>query len=550
MNRRGFLKASAGAILVPSLAPWSGRAVAVEPAMDGAAAPESPADIACEVFVYGSTPSGVAAALEAARRGCRVVLACPKRHAGGMLASGLGGLDSRYGRRMHASFVSEYIGAVQAAYQRRAESGAPEWQLKAPKRGSSEPSVVEGVFDAFLASQAERIRFLRGHHLTKASVAGGRVRRVVLDAPAGDCVSIGARTFIDCTYEGDLAAAAGVPYRVGREAEEEFGESLAGIRYVDWRTGKELVLPESGAASPGIQSYCARSVFTTDRKKLVPVRKPASYDQHLMDLMPLGEDFATGRLSWRSYGKPMAGLKWELNGTINAPTSLNCPGVGWAWPEANRAQRARLERYHIEHAASFVWFLQHDARVPEKLREYWRQAGLHADEFTDNGHWPWQIYVRQGRRIEGRARVTQHNFTLDPRLGRTPKVPHPVAIGEYAIDVHPCHDRRFEIKGLQEGAIWFPKSVPTPSRPGQVPYEALLPKAIDNLLVPVALSATHIGMAVCRMEPVWMTTGQVAGLAAAEAQRLGRDVAALDPTPFPQQIGLEPDPFIDPSQIQ
>lgn len=538
MNRRDFLKLSATAATATQL---PGLAFA---GIGDSSRPQSQASVRnnttaaeYDVFVYGSTPSGVGAAFYAAREGCRVLLACPKKHAGGMLASGLGVIDTRHGNKMHGDYVSAFCDAVAAVYQRRKDSGAPEWALKTPKQGV-EPSVAEKVFDDFLSSQGDRITHWRGYHLLAAESADGRMLNVTLESPKGMRGTITARTFVDCTYEGDLAAAAGVPYRVGREAGDEFGESLAGIRYIDWRTGAEHRVAESGSASRGIQAYCARCIFTTDRKKMVPVRRPANYEQHLMDLMPLGRDFESGRLQMRTYGKELANHKWELNGSINQPTSLNCPGVNWDWPEADRALRARLERYHVEHAASFVWFLQRDKSVPDNVRNYWRRAGLHADEFADNGHWPWQIYVREARRIEGRARVTQHNFVLDPKLGRTPPVPHAIAIGEYAFDVHPCRDRRHEIDGLQEGAIWYPHKVPTAARPGQIPYEAMLPKNLDNLLVPVALSATHIGMAVVRMEPVWMTTGQISGLAAAEAKNTGRDVAHIDPALLPPRAKL------------
>ena len=181
--------------------------------------------------------------------------------------------------------------------------------------------------------------------------------------------------------------------------------------------------------------------------------------------------------------------------------------------------------------------------MPDEIRAIWKTAGLHRDEFVDNGHWPWQIYVRQGRRIEGRALVTQHNFIVDPKTGRTPAVDRPIAIGEHSFDVHPCHDRRFAVDGFMEGVLWYPKKAFGPAQPGQVPYGAMLPKSIDNLLVPVALSSTHVAMSVLRMEPVWMTTGQVAGLAATVAKETNTDAAHLDPLPFPGMLNLKVDPY-------
>ncbi len=181
----------------------------------------------------------------------------------------------------------------------------------------------------------------------------------------------------------------------------------------------------------------------------------------------------------------MPGRKFEKNGSITALTSFNCPGVSWAWPEANRHYRARLKRFHIDHAQGMMWFLQNHPLVPAAVRDEVKDLGLHTGEFPDDGHWPWQIYVRQGRRIEGREKVTQHHFTVDPATGRTPRVEHPIALGEHSFDIHPCHDRRFAVEGWMEGVLWYPKKDGGPAQPGQIAWGALLPKHVDNLLVPV-----------------------------------------------------------------
>src|SRR6185503_9936066 len=132
----------------------------------------------------------------------------------------------------------------------------------------------------------------------------------------------------------DLAGAAGVPYRVGREGREEFGESFAGIHYMDWKTGRQIMTADTGEPSPAIQAFCARSIFTDDPQKRVPIEKPSTYEQHLPDLLPLLDDIASGRARlWP--GTPLPGRKYQMNGDIEALTSLNCPGVSWTWPEAN-----------------------------------------------------------------------------------------------------------------------------------------------------------------------------------------------------------------------
>jgi len=538
MERRSFLRAGLGGAVA---AGWGGAA---EP-RPSARGPEAPEHLSCDTFVYGSTPGGVAAAVQAARQGNRVVLACPKHHPGGMAASGLCTTDA-VRRGEFGGFVAEFISRVRDHYRRLFEHDEPNWKL-VQDGWHYEPSVAEHVFRRILEAEAERLQWLPGHWLTNATVEDGRITQVELEPPDAGRRLVAAHTFIDATYEGDLAAAAKVPYRVGREGRDEHGESLAGIHYRSLRTGKQLQTPDTGEPSVGIQAFCCRCIMTDDPEHRVPVDKPDTYEQHLQDYLPLVQDFADGTVRSAMavlHGSRQARRKFQLNGKITAKTSINCPGVNWGYPEADRHHRARLDRFHRDHVAGMLWFLQHDEHVPDHVAKQAQQLGLHDREFPESDHWPWQIYVRQGRRIEGRALVTQHNFIADPKTGRTPRVEQPIALGEYSFDVHPCHDRRFAVAGLMEGVLSaYPrKKTDWIARPGQVPYGAMLPKRIDNLLVPVAMSSTHVGMSVLRMEPVWMTTGQVAGLAAATACEKSTQVARIDPVPLPATLGIITEP--------
>lgn len=496
--------------------------------------------IDCDVLVYGSTPGGIAAALEAARRGLKVILACPKKHLGGMAASGLSTTDA-VRPNLFGGVVAEFIARVREHYQKLLE-GQPEEYKLVHDGWFYEPSVAELVFDQLVEAEEKMLRRLPAHHLVSATVAGRKIVSATLDTPEGARLVIKARTFIDGTYEGDLAAAAKVPYRVGRESREEYGEPFAGIHYMNWRTGKQIMTPDSGEASPAIQAFCARSIFTDDPAQRVQIEKPASYEQHVSDYLPLLDDFASGRVKSWSWGARLPRRKYQMNGGIEDLTSLNLPGASWTWPEAARYHRQRLHEFHIDHAAGLIWFLQNDTRIPDAVRRHMAPLGLHRQEFQDSGYWPWQIYVRQGRRIEGRAIVTQHSFTIDPATGRTPRISQPVALGEHSFDVHPCHDRRFAVDGFMEGVLWYPRKAFGPAQPGQVPYGAMLPKKVDNLLVPVALSSTHIAMSVLRMEPVWMTLGQIAGLAAWDAAQQHSDVASIDPVPLPGRLKIQVEP--------
>ena len=519
MNRRHFLALSAAAV--------------------PAAAQTEP--VACDVFVYGSTPGGITAAIEAARRGMKTILACPKKHLGGMAASGLSTTDA-VRPQLFGGQVAEFIARVRDHYAKLFAQQPDEFKL-VREGWFYEPSVAELIFGHMVAGEEKMLQRMPGHHLTAAKVSARRVVSVELEAPGGAIVRIAAKTFIDGTYEGDLAAAANVPYRVGRESKSEYGEPFAGIHYMNWRTGQQILTPDTGEASPAIQAFCARSIFTDDPANRVTIERPASYADHLPDLLPLLDDFATGRVKRWSRGTLLPRRKFQMNGNIEALTSINLPGANWAWPEAGRHHRARLEAFHVDHVAGLIWFLQHDPRVPPEIRETLAALGLHKDEFRTTEHWPWQNYVRQGRRIEGRALVTQHNFTVNPSTKRTPKVSQAIAIGEHSFDIHPCQDRRFAVEGFMEGVLWYPRKAFGPAQPGQVPYGAMLPKSVDNLLVPVALSCTHVAMSVLRMEPVWMILGQVAGLAAAEAARQRTEVSEIDAEPLPAMLKIQIDPY-------
>ncbi len=359
MNRRDFLKAGTAATV---MAKFGTLFVSAQATAD--ASPLPAGAITGDVLVYGSTPSGIAAAVSAARQGCKVVLACPKKHPGGALASGLCTLDSRRSD-VHSSFVFEFKKGMKDAYEAIKKSEpADQWS----KGHGHEPSVAEAFFLNLIQTQNPSITYLPGHDLTGVTVVSGRIRDIQLEAPDGSTKTVATTTYIDATYEGDLAAEAKVPYRVGREAAAEFNEPLAGIRYVNYHTGEGVPTSDTGDASPYIQAYCARCVFTTDTAKLVPFTKPDTYEQHLPDLLTLIEDFNSNRIHNRNLGSALHRSKWELNGSIDQLTSLDCPGMNFDWPEADRKHRAELEKFHIDHAASYVWFLQNDPRIPDRVR--------------------------------------------------------------------------------------------------------------------------------------------------------------------------------------
>ncbi|MGC3972235.1 MAG: FAD-dependent oxidoreductase [Pirellulales bacterium] len=250
-SRRRFLQTSAAlATAWPTTIAWIGSPAA------RAAERENSGTLHCDVLVYGSTPGGVCAAVEAARRGCKVVLACPYKRPGGMAASGLSTTDA-VRPELFGGLVAEFVGRVRTYYERTLGRDSAQWPLV--KDGwFYEPSVAERAFDEMLADQESRLDYRRGAHLLKAAIADGKITQVDLETADGKRLTVVAKTYIDGTYEGDLAAAAKVPYRVGREGREEHGESLAGIHYMNSKTGVQIIDARHGGAVAGDSSVlCA-----------------------------------------------------------------------------------------------------------------------------------------------------------------------------------------------------------------------------------------------------------------------------------------------------
>ncbi len=350
-----------------------------------------------------------------------------------------------------------------------------------------------------------------------------------------------AQTFIDATYEGDLMAAAGVPYMLGREANREFGETLNGLRFMEPertagidpyvragdRTSGLLPRIESrppgreGEAGPGVQSYNFRFCLTDVPANRVPIERPASYDPLQYELLLRSLRGQTPRPGPQLFTvTPMPNRKTDTNNRDLFSTDYT--GGSLRWAEASDEEREQLWREHRDYTLGLLWFLAHDPRLPEITRREVGRWGLARDEFTATGNWPAQLYVREARRLRGEYVVTEN----DARRRTT--VTDPVAFASYALDSHTIgmfvdEQGRLRIEGaFFETVRAFPIS-----------FRALLPRRSDaeNLLVPVCLSATHAAYGSVRMEPVFFMLGQAAGTAAV----LARDArVALHDLPYPK----------------
>jgi hypothetical protein len=473
----------------------------------GADAPRQPFD----VVVYGGTAGGVISAVAAAREGLNVALLEPGAHLGGMVSGGLGWTD--YGRK-------EVIGGYSLEFFERVgkQYGRPiEWHF--------EPHVAEAVFNDLMKEAGVHV-FLHHRLREKDGVrkAGARVMEIGMENGA----TFRAKVFADATYEGDLMAQAGVSYTWGREGMEEYKESLAGVRehtpLHQFRvrvspldaSGKLLpeIAPRSndpvGGADKRVQAYNFRLCMTKVIDNRVPWPKPRGYNAARYEVLARYLPALQAEL-----GRPLAindVMKADVvqNGKTdtnnNGAFSTDYIGGSYDYPNSDYATRARIRQAHVDYIQGFLYFLATDTRVPAALSAEMKTWGLCRDEFVDGDHWPYQLYVREARRMIGEYVMSQKDIQTELTK------PDPIGMGSYNSDSHNVQ-RRPDADGA---AVENEGDMQVRVSPYQIPYRLMLPRRnqATNLLVPVCFSATHVAYSTLRMEPQYMIVGHAAGVAA------------------------------------
>ena len=485
-----------------------------------------------DVIVYGATPGGFCAAIAAAREGAKVVLLEPTAHVGGVNTGGLSFSDSNQTvRSTLLGLFEEWHQRVAADYAARGVKLPYDVAVKDNSVWTYEPHVAARVTDAMLKEAGVSV-------LTKQTMEGvekAGTRIVGLRTSGGTHT---AKVFIDATYEGDLMARAGVVWHIGRESRDEYGESFAGRQYpkekmaINGFDANGLPLPFITSVRPGddqageetVMVYSFRLCLTKNSVNRVPFPEPQTYDPARFELIRrYFQKYPNAPLPWDLY--PLPGDKFDANNGIGKMFSMGLVGEANGWCASDPAGRAKLWEKHKEYTLELYKFLTTDPAVPAKIRETMAELGLCRDEFPETGHWSPQLYVREGRRMDGRMILTQNDVLKDAQKD------DPIAISSFPIDSHDCRRLALPDGVINEGTI-FPVRMPG-RRHGyayHIPYRAITPSTSEcsNLLVPVALSATHVAYCSVRVEPTWMTIGQSAGIAAALAAKAGVTVQALD----------------------
>jgi FAD dependent oxidoreductase len=480
-----------------------------------------------DVVVVTANPAGISAAVAAARSGASVILLDEHAHVGGIIAGGLSNIDN---------VNTGAVGGLFNDFKRRivehysATYGKDSEQVKDCKGGTDfEPKVAEQVFREMLSSEPG-IRVILRQRLRGVQKEGQRLTSVTMEdlSQPGKVTVFAANTFIDCSYEGDLAALAGVPYRVGRESRGEYGEPLAGRIYMDLAT-KEILPGSTGEADRGIQAFCFRFPLTQVPENRVPVTKPAGYNRD--DYRDLLADVKEGKIKTlrdtmqlrkAPNGKYISNNDHTHPGKGSPRQSLDLAEENWDWPEAGHEARARMFARYWSYNEGFLWFLQNDPEVPEPLRDVMGRWGFCKDEFPDNGHRPWHLYVREGRRILGESTFTTRDAEADPATGKPQPRADAIALVEYGFDSHAVRKYDPAHPGVREGYVLMKHPIT------QLPYGIVVPQKVDGLLVPVACSASRLAYQTIRMEPVFMALGEACGIAAMTAKSGGTTVRNVD----------------------
>lgn len=478
---------------------------------------------AYDLIVYGATPAGIGAAIAAARKGKELLLLEPSKHVGGMMTSGLGRTDIQ-SLQASGGIFREFAEGVLHYYTER--FGEDSEQVTACRNGLFfEPHVAMAVLKQLLA--AERGIGLHTECLLTRldSDDGGPCRATFAVAPMGQELTVAAELVIDATYEGDLAAHMKAAYRVGRESRDEWGEEYAGKLYMDFHPSKEVFAGSSGEADDRVQAFNYRLCLTDRPDNQVPFVKPHTYNRD--DYASLIADVREGRVN--GIGDvlnmlPVPNGKTDSNNHHYCMCSSDLPEENAAYIEGDpEARRASIQR-HRHYVQGLLWFLQHDSELPEAFRADALRWGHAADEFEDYDHFPPQLYVREARRLDGEYTFTENDARIAPGTRRAPVHADSVAVGDYPIDSHATRKR--EPAGNDVALEGF-LSLAWLTAVYQIPYRCMIPKRVDRLIVPTAVSATHMGFGTIRMEPVWMQLGYAAGTAAALCLELGCEPRAL-----------------------
>lgn len=510
-----------------------------------------------DVIIYGGTSAAIISAVQVVQLGKSVLVVSPDKHLGGLSSGGLGFTDTG-DKSVIGGLAREFYHRVYLHYQ---DTDAWKWQKKSEygNRGQGtaaidgeertmwifEPHVAESIFEDFVRENTIQVH--RDQWLDRENgveTLDGKI--MAIKTLSGNVYS--GSVFIDATYEGDLMAAGGVSYHVGRESNDTYGETWNGIQvgilhHQHWFQAdispykvagdpSSGVLPRISTAPPGekgeadhrIQAYCFRMCLSNHPENRVEFPKPDAYDPSQYELL-----LRVYQSGWnQTFNKydPIPNRKTDTNN--HGPFSTDNIGMNYDYPEASYERRREIIKEHENYQKGLLYFMANDERMPSDVQEEIKKWGLAKDEFVDNGNWPHQLYIREARRMIGHEVMTEHEVL------NTRDVNNSIGMGSYTLDSHNVQRYIKEDGFVQnEGDI----GVPTKS-PYKISLGSIMPKKEEcsNLMVPVCVSSSHIAFGSIRMEPVFMILGQSAATVAVMAIDNNQAVQDIDYPSLKKQL--------------
>ncbi|AYN06665.1 FAD-dependent oxidoreductase [Flavobacterium sp. 140616W15] len=485
-----------------------------------------------DVVVYGGTASGIIAAVEVAKSGKSVLLIKPLNTAlGGMTANGLGITDvlnvSILGgiTRDFYKTIKKYYSNSHNWFSGKA-SNYERYSYNGDVMIWFEPKAAQYILRNFIIENA--IPILHNERLNLATGVNKNGLNAITSIKMESGLVIKGKMFIDASYEGDLMAKSGVSYTYGRENNSQYNEQVNGVytmangdrnQFPDGikglGTGFPLNIPSNGTGDRKIQAYCYRMCLTNVEINKVPIKKPFDYNEDDYDLL---FEYIK-RYEGHSFFDLMPLPNGKTDSNNMGPISTDYVGKNYNYPEANYAEREMIVADHKRYQMGFLWTLTNHPKVPERIRNFYKQWGLAKDEFVETDNWPNQLYIREGRRMISEYIMTEGNCAGKIVADRG------ISLGDYPMDSH-IVQRYIDIKGNIKNEGQFMARTP---KPYPIDYRAIVPKRIQctNLFVPVCLSATRPAFSSIRMEPVYMSLGQVSAVAAVLALKNGTTVQEL-----------------------
>ncbi|MDR6803686.1 hypothetical protein J2Y45_000956 [Dyadobacter sp. BE34] len=505
--------------------------------------PKAVAPVQADVCIYGATAAGVIAAYTVKKMGKSVVLIEPGGHLGGMTSGGLGYTDigNKYAITGLSRDFYRRIGKHYGKFE--------QWTF--------EPSIAKKTLQQYLDEAG--IKVMYQSRIVSARKSGTGIQSIVLEnslkpgAQSNQVIS--AKMYIDCTYEGDLMAKAGVSYTVGREDNSQYNETIDGVQLmhghqlpdgidpykIEGKPESGLVwgvspakLEPNGTGDKKVQAYNYRICLTSDPANMVPITQPAGYDPVRYELLARLIAKQPQRKTLNDYfiWSKMPNNKTDINNRNGFSTDMI--GMNHDYPDADYKKREEIIKAHETYTKGLLYFFGHDPRVPAELRESMLKWGYPKDEYVETGNWSPQLYIREARRMVGSYVMTQAHCELKE------VVKDGVGMAAYQMDSH--NIQRIVVNGMakNEGNVEVSASGPYP-----IAYRSLVPKEKEctNLLVPVCLSATHIAYGSIRMEPVFMVLAQSSAVAAVMAIDSKKSVQQIDIAKL--QAKLKTDPLVN-----